>query len=96
MSEWIAVARGSLAAAREYSESVREAVAGVVAPDGVVDAALLTREQHRVHGFAWIAASIAALEATLDWAVRAQGAGGISYNGIPYPEVWPPVIAYLV
>jgi (2S)-methylsuccinyl-CoA dehydrogenase len=75
MSEWIAVARGSLAAAREYSESVREAVAGVVAPDGVVDAALLTREQHRVHGFAWIAASIAALEATLDWAVRAQGAG---------------------
>ncbi len=78
MSEWIAVARGSLAAAREYSESVREAVAGVVAPDGVVDAALLTREQHRVHGFAWIAASIAALEATLDWAVRAQGAGRFS------------------
>jgi len=75
MSEWIAVARASLAAAREYSENVREAVAGMVAPDGVVDAAMLTREQHRVHGFAWIAASIAALEATLDWAVRAQGAG---------------------
>ena len=71
----MAVARASLVAAREYSESVRQAVAGVVAPGGVVDPALLAREQHRVHGFAWIAASIAALEATLDWAVRAEAAG---------------------
>jgi (2S)-methylsuccinyl-CoA dehydrogenase len=75
MSEWMAVARASLIAAREYSESVREAVAGVVAPGGAVDPALLAREQHQVHGFAWIAASIAALEATLDWAVRAEAAG---------------------
>lgn len=71
----MAVARASLIAAREYSESVREAVAGVVAPGGPVDPALLAREQHQVHGFAWIAASIAALEATLDWAVRAEAAG---------------------
>ncbi|GAA0767730.1 (2S)-methylsuccinyl-CoA dehydrogenase [Erythromicrobium ramosum] len=75
MSEWMAVARASLIAARKYSESVRLAVAGVVAPRGTVDPALLAREQHRVHGFAWIAASIAALEATLDWAVRAEAAG---------------------
>ncbi len=71
----MAVARASLIAAREYSESVRLAVAGVVASGGTVDPALLAREQHRVHGFAWIAASIAALEATLDWAVRAEAAG---------------------
>lgn len=71
----MAVARASLIAARKYSESVRLAVAGVVAPRGTVDPALLAREQHRVHGFAWIAASIAALEATLDWAVRAEAAG---------------------
>ncbi|MFO6429196.1 acyl-CoA dehydrogenase family protein [Erythrobacter sp. W302b] len=71
----MAMARASLIAAREYSESVREAVAAVVAPGGVVDPASLAREQHRVHGFAWIAASIAALEATLDWAVRAEAAG---------------------
>lgn len=71
----MAVARASLIAAREYWEGVREAVAGVVAPGGVVDPALLAREQHRVHGFAWIAASIAALEATLDWAMRAEAAG---------------------
>ena len=76
MSEWIAEARASLVAAREYSQQVRASVRHVVAPGGgEADPALLTREQHRVHGFAWIAASIAALEAALDWAVRAQNGG---------------------
>jgi len=75
MSEWITAARAALGAARQYCEAVRMATAAVVAPQGVPDPALLTREQHRVHGFAWVAASIAALEATLDWAARAQGAG---------------------
>lgn len=75
MNEWISVARASLDAARDYDEAVRHAVAQVVAPGGVPDPVLLTREQHRVHGYAWLAASIAALEATLDWAVRAQNAG---------------------
>jgi len=75
MNEWMMTARAALGAARDYAEWVRAAVAGVVARGGVPDLALLTREQHRVHGFAWLAASIAALEATLDWAVRAQGAG---------------------
>jgi len=74
-NEWIAAARASLAAARLYGEAVREAVAARVAPAGAPDAALVTREQHRVHGLAWVAASIAALEATLDWAVRAEKAG---------------------
>lgn len=75
MNEWMAAARASIGAAREYSDHVRAAVERSVAPGGTIDAALLTREQHRVHGYAWIAASIAALEATLDWAARAQGAG---------------------
>ncbi|WP_086740177.1 acyl-CoA dehydrogenase family protein [Erythrobacter colymbi] len=75
MSEWITAARAGLGAARDYLETVRAATAAVVSPGGAVDAALLTREQHRVHGLAWVAASIAALEATLDWAVRAERAG---------------------
>jgi (2S)-methylsuccinyl-CoA dehydrogenase len=75
MSDWIMAARAALGAARDYCESVRQAVAVVVAPQGAPDPALLTREQHRVHGFAWVAASIAALEATADWAVRAERAG---------------------
>jgi (2S)-methylsuccinyl-CoA dehydrogenase len=75
MSEWIDCARAALPAARTYGEAVRAAVERAVAPHGAPDPALLTREQHRVHGFAWIAATLAALEATLDWAVRAAGAG---------------------
>lgn len=75
MSEWITAARAGLGAARDYLETVRAATAAAVSSGGAVDAALLTREQHRVHGFAWVAASIAALEATLDWAVRAERAG---------------------
>ena len=75
MSEWITAARAGLGAARDYLETVRAATAAAVSADGAVDAALLTREQHRVHGFAWVAASIAALEASLDWAVRAERAG---------------------
>ena len=75
MSEWINVARASLIAARDYAEIVRGQVLRVVAPAGVAEPALLTREQHRVHGLAWIAASLAALEATLDWAVRAESCG---------------------
>ncbi|MET4132317.1 (2S)-methylsuccinyl-CoA dehydrogenase [Porphyrobacter sp. MBR-155] len=75
MSEWIDTARASLGAARDYAEAVRAAVLYAVAPDGAPQPALMAREQHGVHGFAWIAASIAALEATLDWAVRADAAG---------------------
>jgi (2S)-methylsuccinyl-CoA dehydrogenase len=75
MSDWMTAARAALGAARDYGTSVRQAVAAVVAPHGTPDPALLTREQHRVHGFAWVAASIAALEAAADWAVRAELAG---------------------
>ncbi|MBA4043773.1 MAG: acyl-CoA dehydrogenase [Erythrobacter sp.] len=75
MSEWIGLAHASLGAARDYAEAVRSAVTQVAAPGGVPDAALIERAQHQVHGFAWIAASIAALEATLDWAARAEAAG---------------------
>jgi (2S)-methylsuccinyl-CoA dehydrogenase len=75
MSEWINHARASISAARDYAETVRAAVLDKVAPTGEAQAALLEREQHAVHGFAWIAATIAALEATCDWAMRCALAG---------------------
>ena len=68
-------ARAATSAARAYCEAVRAAAERAVAPSGRPDPALLTREQHRIHGLAWIAATIAALEATLDWAMRAERAG---------------------
>ncbi len=75
MSEFLTTARTALAAARHYGEAARAMTERTVAPTGTPDPALLTREQHRVHGLAWVAATIAALEATLDWAARAERAG---------------------
>lgn len=75
MIDWIEEARTAIRAARLYSEQVRAKLAAQVAPGGKVDAGVLAREQHGVHGFGWIAATIAALEATADWAARAAAAG---------------------
>lgn len=75
MSEWIIEARGAIVAARDYCEAVRAKLAARVAPQGTPDAGLLEREQHAVHGFAWAAATLAALEATADWAARAESGG---------------------
>jgi (2S)-methylsuccinyl-CoA dehydrogenase len=75
MSEWLDEARAAIAAARDYCETVRIRLAGRLAPAGTLDAALLGREQHAVHGYAWAAATLAALEATADWAARAAAGG---------------------
>lgn len=76
MNDWISASGAALGALRAYQESVRAATAAVVAGEGgAPDPALLVREQHRVHGFAWVAATIAALEAAHDWAQRAARAG---------------------
>jgi (2S)-methylsuccinyl-CoA dehydrogenase len=75
MNDWINEARAAIAAGRAYCEAVRTKLAGRVAPAGVPDAALIEREQHLVHGYAWAAATLAALEATADWAARAAAGG---------------------
>jgi (2S)-methylsuccinyl-CoA dehydrogenase len=78
MNDWIIEARRAIAAARIYSEAVRAGLTERVAPGGAPDPALLEREQHAVHGFAWAAATCAALEATADWAARAASAGNFA------------------
>jgi (2S)-methylsuccinyl-CoA dehydrogenase len=75
MSEWINEAHGAIVAARDYCEAVRAGLANRVAPSGRPDPALIEAQQHAVHGLAWAAATVTALEATLDWAVRAQAGG---------------------
>ena len=75
MSEWINEARAAIAAARSYCDTVRIRLSERVAPAGAPDPALIEREQHAVHGFAWAAATLAATEATTDWAARAASAG---------------------
>jgi (2S)-methylsuccinyl-CoA dehydrogenase len=75
MSEWINEAHAAIAAARRFCETVRIRLAERVAPAGAPDPALIEREQHAVHGYAWAAATLAAMEATTDWAARAASGG---------------------
>ena len=75
MSDWIEEARAAIAAARTYCEAVRTRLALRVAPADIPDASLIERDQHMVHGYAWAAATLAALEATADWAARARAGG---------------------
>ncbi|MEM7666726.1 MAG: acyl-CoA dehydrogenase family protein [Pseudomonadota bacterium] len=75
MDDILSLARKAVAAAHRYTVDVRDCVLRVVGDSSSLDPAVLTREQHRVHGFAWIAATVAALEATADWAARVRSAG---------------------
>lgn len=76
MSEWIDLSRNALQSAREFADRVRERLAkGLRAEDGRLDTEKVEQSQHLVHGFAWIASTTAALEATSDWAERARQSG---------------------
>jgi (2S)-methylsuccinyl-CoA dehydrogenase len=75
MTDWIETAQQAHAAAYEFSDNVRSAIAKRVMHAGAFDAEAVAREQHALHGFAWIAATVAALGATTDWAMRARTAG---------------------
>lgn len=75
MTDWISLAADAVKAAREYTDAVHSKVAETIAPHGKVDAAIAEREQHMVHGFAWIATTAEALSATAAWARRAQDVG---------------------
>lgn len=75
MTDWIALSLAACGAAKTFYDAARDAVAAVVAPHGKPDGALAEREQRRVHGLGWIGTTVAALEATADWAARANKAG---------------------
>ena len=75
MSDWISAAKAACAAAKTYCEAVRAATAALVAPSGKAEAALVEQHQRIVHGYAWIGTTVAALEATADWAARAEKGG---------------------
>jgi (2S)-methylsuccinyl-CoA dehydrogenase len=71
--------RGACDQALEAAESMlaraQAAVVAKVAPGGKIDAAALDRDQHAVHGFAWLATYVAALRAILDWANNLERTG---------------------
>ena len=65
-------------AASRYLDAATSALAGLIAPDGEVVTAMLERHQHAVHGVAWIACYVKALEQTLGWARRLCREGRLS------------------
>jgi (2S)-methylsuccinyl-CoA dehydrogenase len=75
MSELTVTARAAAQAARNYMQAARARVLELIAPRGSIDTALADRQQRLLHGFAWIATTVEALEATARWATRASDAG---------------------
>jgi (2S)-methylsuccinyl-CoA dehydrogenase len=75
MTDWIALSLEAVRAARRYTDAVRDAVSSVVGEGGEVDSSAIEREQRKVHGYAWVDTTVAALEATVAWAVRSRSAG---------------------
>ncbi|MEZ5679816.1 MAG: acyl-CoA dehydrogenase family protein [Erythrobacter sp.] len=80
MTDWISLSAEAARAAREYTDAVHGKVAHIIAPDGKIDAAIAEREQHLVHGFAWIATTAEALSVLSQWADFARNSG--SFNEI--------------
>jgi (2S)-methylsuccinyl-CoA dehydrogenase len=63
-------------AAAELQGRAIEAVRGQVSIGGKLDRQLLEREQHAVHGLAWLATYVEALRQMQRWGVRLAAAGG--------------------
>lgn len=60
--------KSALTAAQAYRSAAQAALAGRLAANPI------DREQRAAHGFAWVATTVAALEAVLDWLDAGQGA----------------------
>ena len=75
LPDLLPLCREALEAAEALKDAARRAVAGLVAPSGKVDPALLEQQQFAAHGLAWFNTYVAALEQTLAWAERLEAAG---------------------
>ena len=68
-------ARMAANAGRSYLRAVRSACQDAVAPGGKIDPVRLEAEQRMVHGFAWVATQVEALEQLAGWIGRLDLAG---------------------
>lgn len=68
MTETIERARAALEALHRFGDAARDALAARVATEGKVEPAKLDAEQRAAHGYAWIATTVAALDALAVWA----------------------------
>ena len=77
-SEVIEAAKAALDGAEALLDLVAARVGRLCLKLGQVNASLLDRHQTEAHGYAWMAAYVAALRATLDWAEELDRAGELS------------------
>jgi (2S)-methylsuccinyl-CoA dehydrogenase len=75
MTDRVAWTDACVAAVDTVLSRATDAVRAAVAPDGVLDPDRLEREQHAVHGLAWLATYVDALRQMRDWAIRLDGLG---------------------
>jgi len=76
MTDWIELAEQAARMGKAFEDEVCDSLDSRIGSiERRIDPAALTREQHAVHGFAWIAATRAALDAAADWARRTREAG---------------------
>ena len=64
-----------IGAAESLLARASDAVRAQVAPAGALEPALLEREQHAVHGLAWLATYVEALRQMQGWALRLRERG---------------------
>jgi len=76
--ELLGLCRDALEDVRAFRGAAQRAAAGMAAPGGPVEPALLEEHQYAVHGFAWMATYAAALEQLLGWAERLEDGGLLS------------------
>jgi (2S)-methylsuccinyl-CoA dehydrogenase len=73
----LALTAAAVSAARDLLGCASAAVRAAVTRDGALDRGLLEREQHAVHGLAWLATYVEALRQMQGWAVRLDEAGSL-------------------
>ena len=67
--------RSVVTPAREFSKLAALAVKQRCAPDGHADATLMLRHQRALHGLAWVATTVEAIQCAADWADRLHHIG---------------------
>lgn len=70
--ELVDLAKRAVTAAERYVEVLRTNLTTLVAPTGKIDAAAMDASQRAAHGFAWVATTVATLNAVTVWAARLQ------------------------
>ena len=68
----------AVTATDEYKAALHKKVSTVLAPDGKIDRATFSANQHLAHGYGWVVTYIETLRETANWASRLETEGKLS------------------